>query len=359
LIPRAPFLRDPNAGHYATADFLATGVIDFAVSTNVDTLIEVAAEELGEAQAFVAINAGEANITRPHRPHIKLHGCLRLNAHETVWCKSQLRKAPIQSRLRELDTWLRSHLVGRDVVFLGFWSDWAYLNQIFETSIDAIEGGFVVIVNPSDEATLAEKAPRLWERSGSGSSQRFLVRQSAAEFLAELRGLIWAHFMNRLLRQGLGTYNALAGTHVGHVPLPDSISVEEVYRLKQDACGSPAGSLSRAKRPDASMNMVGAVHCGLRHNGAEIDGSAYRLNGQRIRVLNAQGHLLTQFRGEFEHEPEPFWPVDVVVCVGAKDDGGVPLNIARANKANRTIVRPLSSGEWMTEDQAAKLWREV
>jgi hypothetical protein len=64
LLPRGPFLRAPNAGHYAIADFLATGIIDFAVSTNVDALTEVAAEDLGEGQAFVALDAAEANVPR-------------------------------------------------------------------------------------------------------------------------------------------------------------------------------------------------------------------------------------------------------------------------------------------------------
>ena len=71
---------------------------------------------------------------------------------------------------------------------MGFWSDWAYLNNIFEKSIDAIDGSLVVIVNPSDKATLASKAPGLWAWTENGQSERFIVRQSAADFLDELRG---------------------------------------------------------------------------------------------------------------------------------------------------------------------------
>jgi len=357
LIPRGPFLRGPNEGHYAIADFLATGIIDFVASTNVDALTEVAAEDLGESQAFVALDAAEANIPRLHRQHVKLHGCLRRKDNETVWCKSQLLKEPLQSRLADLDTWLRAHLVGRDVIFLGFWSDWSYLNKIFEKSIDAIDGGLVLIVNPSDDATLAEKAPTLWAWSGNGRSERFVVHQSAAEFLDDLRRLIWANFLTRMLEQGAEAYACLTGASTGRPTVPPDLSAEDVYRLKEDACGAPAKTVSRVKRPTPSLNMAGAVHVGLTINGAMHEGSGYRLDGKRIRILNAQGQLLTSFRSRFHGEPTPFNPADLLICVGAKDDGGVAIDIARGNKNRSTVVRPATVGEWMTEDQAAQFWR--
>ena len=357
LLPRGPFLRAPNAGHYAIADFLATGIIDFAVSTNVDALTEAAAEDLGEGQAFVALDAAEANVPRLHRQHIKLHGCLRRKDDETVWCKSQLLKEPLQSRLADLDTWLRAHLVGRDVLFLGFWSDWSYLNEIFEKSVHAIDGGLVVIVNPSEEATLATKAPTLWAWSGNGRSERFLVHQSAAEFLDELRRLKWTNFVNRVLEQGAATYKTLTGVSAPNLTVPLDLNADEVYRLKEDTCGAPANTVSRVKRPTKSLNMAGAVHAGLKINGAAHEGSSYRLDGKRIRILNAQGQLLTSFRSQFQDEPTPFAPADLLICVGAKDDGGVAIDIARGNKNRSTVVRPAVVGEWVTEDQATQFWR--
>lgn len=357
LLPRGPFLREPNAGHYAIADFLATGIVDFVVSTNVDALTEVAAEDLGESQAFVALDAAEANVPRLHRQHVKLHGCLRRKDEETVWCKSQLANEPLHSRLENLDTWLRAHLVGRDVVFLGFWSDWSYLNEIFEKSIHAIEGGLVVIVNPSGEATLATKAPVLWAWSGNGKSERFIVQQSAAEFLDELRKLKWTHFVNRVIEQGAETYKTLTGITAIPLAVPDGLNADEVYRLKEDTCGAPANTVSRVKRPTASLNMAGAVHAGLKINGAAHEGSNYRLDGKRIRILNAQGQLLTSFRSQFQHEPTPFDPADILICVGAKDDGAVAIDIARGNKNRSTVVRPAVVGDWVTEDQATQFWR--
>ena len=357
LIPRGPFLRDPNSGHYAIADFLSSAVIDFAVSTNVDVLIEAAGEELGEPQSFVAIDATEANVPHGHRPHLKIHGCLRKKDGETVWCKSQLQHEPLKSRLADLDIWLRAHLVGRDVIFLGFWSDWAYLNEIFERSVDAVEGGLIVIVNPSDDATLAAKAPRLWEWSGNGKSDRFIVPQLAADFLDELRRVVWVHFMNRVLRQGTETLGDLTGVRSDAPTVSEALGSQETYQLKQDSCGIPAKQISRVKRPNQQMNVLGAVHVGLLRRGAEMDGRGYQLNGKYIRILNALGQLLTPVRKQFEAAPTLFQPADIHVCVGAKDDGAVAVNITRGNKQVSTIVRPATVAEWITEEQAEHLWR--
>jgi hypothetical protein len=125
LIPRGPFRLDPNPGHFAIADFLSSEVVDFVLSTNVDRLVEVAAEDLGEPQAYVALDGLEANLARAHGAHIKLHGCLHRDEANTIWCKSQLDKEPVRERLTQLQTWIQARLRGRDVVFLGFWSDWA------------------------------------------------------------------------------------------------------------------------------------------------------------------------------------------------------------------------------------------
>src|ERR1700733_579308 len=198
LIPREPFRLDPNAGHFAIADFLSSQVADFVLSTNIDRLVEVAAEDLGEPQADVDLDGTEANTPRPHSPHIKLHGCLQRDEVNTVWCKSQLEKDPARERIGQLEMWIRARLLGRDVVFLGFWSDWAYLNAIFESTVTSIENALVVIVNPSEDAVLEAKAKGLWDWSAKAGITRRIVRESAADFLAELRKLMWINFLNRV-----------------------------------------------------------------------------------------------------------------------------------------------------------------
>ena len=48
LVMWRPFVRNPNKGHKTVADFLATRALRFSVTTNFDTLVEQAAENLGE-----------------------------------------------------------------------------------------------------------------------------------------------------------------------------------------------------------------------------------------------------------------------------------------------------------------------
>jgi hypothetical protein len=56
-------------------------------------------------------------------------------------------------------------------------------------------------------------------------------------------------------------------------------------------------------------------------------------------------------KSRFSGEPPPPVSVDIVICVGADDDGGVPTNVVREQGA-ANIIRGGISGEWVTLDQA-------
>ena len=359
LIPRQPFRLDPNAGHFAIADFLSSQVVDFVLSTNVDRLVEVAAEDLGEPQAYVALDGLEANAARQHSPHIKLHGCLQRDEANTVWCKSQLGKDPVRERISQLKTWIRARLLGRDVVFLGFWSDWAYLNTIFESTVTCIENAQVVIVNPSDDAVLEAKARELWAWSGNAGITRHIVRESAADFLAELRKLMWINFLNRVLRQSEAAFVALGGSaEAGRYQIAaDTLNTDEAYRLRLDVCGVPHRTIARRKRPDAPMNKLGVVQLGLFAKGAELEGNHFVLNQKRIRVIGGQGQLLGAVKGMYATEPAQFPRVDLMICVGATDDGNLPQSVVRGDASSGTIVRATAGAEWQNEEAASELWR--
>jgi NAD-dependent SIR2 family protein deacetylase len=359
LIPREPFRRDPNAGHFAIADFLSSEVVDFVLSTNVDRLVEVAAEDLGEPQAYVALDGLEANLARAHRPHIKLHGCLYRDEANTIWCKSQLDKEPVRERLTELQTWIGARLQGRDVVFLGFWSDWAYLNAVFESSVTSIENALVVIVNPSNDANLEAKAKGLWDWSARPGITRRIVRESASDFLAELRKLMWINFVNRLLRQSETTFVQLGGSaQDGRYEIAsDALNTDEAYRLRLDACGIPYRKAARQKRPDVHMNKLGVVQLGLLARGAQLEGNQFVLNEQRIRVLNGQGQLLGVIKGAYADEPAQFPRVDLMICVGATDDGNMPQSVVRGDSSAGTTVRATGGAKWQNEDNVSDLWR--
>src|SRR5260370_35575208 len=73
LIPRRRFIRDPNGGHLAAADFITSGVVECVVSTNFDFLIEEAAKSLGEPFYLADIDGEWANIKRDRRPQLSIH----------------------------------------------------------------------------------------------------------------------------------------------------------------------------------------------------------------------------------------------------------------------------------------------
>ncbi len=107
-------------------------------------------------------------------------------------------KGRVLERITQLRAWIQARLRGRDLVFLGFWSDWAYLNSVFESSVTSIENALIVIVNPSDDTDLEAKAKGLWDWSAGARVTRRIVRKSASDFLDDLRKLMWINFLNRI-----------------------------------------------------------------------------------------------------------------------------------------------------------------
>ncbi|MEE8161388.1 MAG: hypothetical protein V3T61_07100, partial [Acidobacteriota bacterium] len=48
FVPWGAFIRNPNEGHFAVADFLCCGGFEAVVTTNYDTHIEAGLQKLGE-----------------------------------------------------------------------------------------------------------------------------------------------------------------------------------------------------------------------------------------------------------------------------------------------------------------------
>lgn len=109
LIDWSEFVRrPPNKGHDAVADFLATRLVAVALSTNLDTLIEGAASQLGEPDFYPWVVAQDINrLQNSHSPLVKLHGCASRTRWETLWCKQQMEDQPLKDRIRQLAAWVR------------------------------------------------------------------------------------------------------------------------------------------------------------------------------------------------------------------------------------------------------------
>jgi len=137
LVDQNAFAGQPNAGHYASADLLLVRGIQTAVTTNVDTLIETAGQLLF-GQVGVGID-GHAVATLPPdtAPLLKIHGCRTCDCDNMVWAPGQLAVAPVLERIANSATWLNSRLLDRDLLIVGYWTDWDYLNAVIGATLGA------------------------------------------------------------------------------------------------------------------------------------------------------------------------------------------------------------------------------
>lgn len=344
---RQPFGRDPNQGHYAIADFLACGAVDFVLSTNVDVLVETAAASLGEPNPVAAISFDEVALQWEHRPHLKLHGCVGRNARETLWCTPQLDVQPFQSRIPDFREWVRQNIVGKTVIFVGFWSDWAYLNGAFEMALGTLERSTVVVVNPASINDLQTKAPALWQLAHTEAAEFHHIQQCGAAFLDELRAAYCRRFVEDAFAQGRTAFERMSAQ-----PCPDYAPVlpensEQLYELRRDLCGTPTNKIVRGKQPQDIGELVPATHLKLLAAGARIEGNRYILDGQRIRIIDGANQFLSTVIHRYRDEVPPVQPDTAVICVGAREDSA-PDNIVRPD-APSTITRPASEARWITD----------
>lgn len=352
LISWDVFKKNPNAGHQALGDFLVSGIIELVVSTNYDILIELSATALGEPDFRAIIDQSELNRGHSaHRPLLKIHGCSERSRDDTVWCVSQLNEEPLLSRIPLLRDWLKERLKGSDLLVLGFWSDWSYLNKLLADSVSLAEPRNVIVVDPVAPAVLETKAPELWKWAHEPAVRFTHEQASAAEFLDELRKRFSKQFIIRLLKESISTFNVRFGNPPAVLTdIPEALSAQDLYDLRRDACGKPSGEVARTKRPEGSQALFGAMHLYLRAKGGTLNGSQFVLAGERVRLIQGAGQLLSSVRSRFGDEPPQPDGATITVCVASKDDGGVPTHIIRGGRVGG-IVRGGTSGAWMTDDQ--------
>jgi len=191
-----------NVGHSATADLLLTGGIATAVTTNVDQLIEVAGNHLlGNVAGGISVKQ-VATLPPDRSPLLKIHGCWTDPA-STVWASGQVAVDPIKDRLDESGKWLTVRLFDRDLIIVGYWTDWDYLNAALEKSIGKITPSRVIVVDPCETTSFETKAKALFELGMRASTGEFFhVRCSGADFLDRLRLEFSRSFVRRVLHAG-------------------------------------------------------------------------------------------------------------------------------------------------------------
>jgi len=352
MVPWDKFVRPYNRGHEALADFLICRAVFAVLSANYDELIEVPARQSG-ADLEVALDGDQAIVhASNHAPFLKFHGCARDRDH-TVWTKSQLTSdAVIAGRIEKSSNWMRANLREKDLLVIGFWSDWSYLNEIVESALKDVTPLSVTIVDPIDVADLENKAPELWAIAHTDGVTFWHIQESGAELLDALRKEFSFMFLRQVLEQGRASIEAEIGKQYDQVWLDMSpMDQHELYRWRRDAEGVSSDRPPRRKSPEAN-ELLGHFHLLLRSKGAVVSGDGYILDNKIVRVVNGSGRFLSTVQGDMV-EPPVASEIDLVVCVGSYDLG-LPGNIVREGEPG-SVLRPASAGQFVTHQDAREL----
>ena len=351
LVAWRPFLGEPNRGHEAIADFLGCGACDCTVTANVDFLVENAARRLGEPAFESALDGDQAAIELEHRPYLKLHGCCQKARRETLWCPAQLDEGTWQGRVGSSSRWLDARLPQRDVLIVGYWTDWDYLNRVLLSCLGNALPRAVVIVDPSSSEALELKAPDLWAWAARPEINRIHERMSGDQFLDELRARFSAMLLREIVETGRGVFVAAGGRADTEPPLFNEHNTTDLYALRRDWTGTPSNMVSRSRAASLHHEQFGAFVLRLVAAGAALEGPYFAVRSSRVRVIHAAGRLLYTVRRDFRAGAFPGNHPDITVCVGAEDDGGVPADIVRSGEGP-SILRPGDQGKWCTHREA-------
>lgn len=343
LVPWPAFVRPYNPGHSAIADFLLTRAAVAGITSNYDVLIERRAWDYG-AHFRGSLDGDEANVDATRQaPLLKLHGCAQRDPTSTVWAPSQLLDPVISARIHRSRIWMAANLRMKDLLIVGFWSDWEYLNAVIGGALLEVQPLSVTVVDLSPTDALEAKAPQLWQIAHADNVQFEHVRESGADALDELRRA----FSKNYLRQVLSAGQAVFEEAIGAPCEPDWLDIadfdsEILYGLRKDAEGVPALQPATLTRP-GNVELLGFFHLLLRQAGATQRPDGYDLGGRSIRVVNGASAILGSLKTKFIAPPAAVTS-DVVVAVGATDLG-LPGNVVRGGRSG-DLIRPDAAGDW-------------
>ncbi len=352
LVPWNELVGEPNAGHAAAADLLICGAVRAILSANFDPLIEQWAngKKIALQGALDGLEATSFGDTPA--PLLKVHGCLVRKRNETLWTHEQLGDPSVRTRITSCSQWLAINLPGKDLVVVGFWTDWGYLGSVLADAINTQPFNSVTVIDPEADAVLQAKAPDLWARlTGAGIPFQHIAA-SGSDALEDLRvgfGKVWCRrFMDRadalLQAEGKRLSAATRATF-------DMMSCDELYDFRRDGEGVPYDRAATTKRPVAESGPAALLHALLIQAGAARQGAWHVQRGQRVRVVHGSGQVLSSVRQRYR-EPPALPEADVIVCAGSVDPR-VPGALI-ASGSGKSIMRPARGGRsrWITMEEA-------
>ncbi len=352
LIPWSYFhgpLREFNTGHLAIADLLACRALEGCVTTNYDLFVELAATAIGEPDFRAMREPADLAAHYDHSPYLKVHGCCYGGSDRlrTIWCKDQLEHADLKLRTDRFRAWLSTNVQDRDLLVVGFWSDWVYLSEVLAESLTATTPRSLVVVDPSDADALERKAPGLWKWAHEQDINFQHVRQSGADFLDAFATALGKVSIGKLVRDAAETHEAVFGVALGEVG--EHSDNATLYGLRRVLTGTLSHAPVRQIDPETSRQLLVAIHARLQAKGASFNGTHYEYCGKTVRLLSGSGEVLSAARKRYAEEPPSPIPVDRMVCVGASADYAA-VDVVRGDAAP-TIVRPGTTPHWETHEQ--------
>jgi hypothetical protein len=348
LVPWNDLVGQPNKGHAAVADFLICKAVEGALSANFDPLIEHWANERKIAMSGALTGQEATTFGGDSGPLVKFHGCLVRDRNKTLWAQAQIAEPAIAARIASCSQWMGLTLPGKDLLVVGFWTDWGYLNDVIANALNVNPFGSVTVVDPKASADLQATAPTLWARLTGGTAHFQHVQASGADALEELRVAFSKVWVKKFYALGKTMLEA-DGKH--YSAIDPVMSCEEFYSFRQDAEGIPYHRAAARKAPPAGAAAAAFVHLLLIEAKAARRGSWYEHGGKLIRVVQGAGEAISTVRERYKEPPAARQP-DVVVCAGALDIP-IPGHLI-ASGAGASVVRPSAGGgiPWLTVEQA-------
>jgi hypothetical protein len=350
LIDQHEFSGRPNPGHYAIADLLLVHALQLGLTTNVDTLVEIAGQILfGQIEAGIDGHA-LAGLPLSTSPLLKIHGCRVQDRANMVWSPNQLDAEPVASRINNSSAWLGPQLLNRDLLVIGYWTDWDYLNTLLARTLGTVNPARVIVVTPAPPNSLAEKAPELMAIGDRARVSFHHIQMSGADFLDALRREFSRSFLRRILHSGRGEFEARTGAPpTFEWQEPAVLDNEALWQIRRDLEGCLPGNPASMREPPVGETLLGLTLLQLQAAGATADGPYWTLGGRRIRVLRAANKPLHKVEAEFERETPPAVAAELVIAVGAEAQS-LAKNFARATGTG-TITRG-SGSRWFTRQDA-------
>jgi hypothetical protein len=256
---------------------------------------------------------------------------------------------PVRTRIEECAQWLGNRLLDRDLLIVGYWTDWDYLNEVLEKSLGTVNPSRVIVVDICETASFEEKAPALYSVGQRATNGFWHVRASGDVFLRDLRVEFSKALIRRVLHSGRNPFEKQTGSAPHNDWLePSSSDAEVLWRVRRDLEGANPNEPAKSKLP-VEEPLLGMTILQLRAAGATPDGSYWNLHGRRVRVLRAANRPLYEVEAAFARETAPVVSPDFTIAVGAEPVRLLP-NFARSGP-NGSIARG-AGGRWLSRAEA-------